>query len=422
MTAFCGSKFADNDRDGLRDPDEPLIPGWGINVTGQSETRTTTGAWGTYSFMPLVVGDYAVGEEDRDGWVQTYPDGGFHHVNLVEQQPVHDLDFGNSADSLCMVLSREHILCALDESGDYIYQFQLKNVSGVEVKYVLFPDPPDSCYYFARHTLTLDPPLADGDSITVRSRITGATPGDSCCFKLVLADALVRECCSDSICFRFPECDCLQIHDESLTWDLNNPEDLVFDFQMDNLFGESIYHSFLISPDSTITFDPDYFSLGEIEDNETASLHTTIHGADIGDTLCFIITTHNDDFMQCCADTIYIVVAECVGGMASAALWEEQGEIVPRSGQLQTTGNPATMGRGLDISFDVGSAGPVSLRVYDVTGRAVATLAEGVLQPGRYNARWDGKNGSGRPATPGTYFLRLSKGRDVVVEKIVLLK
>ena len=67
------------------------------------------------------------------------------------------------------------------------------------------------------------------------------------------------------------------------------------------------------------------------------------------------------------------------------------------------------------ISYQLPSAGNVSLRIYDVTGRTVRTLQNGFQKPGAYSVSWDSKDSRGRLVPHGVYFYRLdTKGfRDV---------
>ena len=74
--------------------------------------------------------------------------------------------------------------------------------------------------------------------------------------------------------------------------------------------------------------------------------------------------------------------------------------------------NPST-----SIKFDIPKAGFVSLKVYDVTGREVATLVNEVLQPSRYNVEWNGSQFSS-----GVYFYRIQAGDFVKVQKMILTK
>ena len=63
----------------------------------------------------------------------------------------------------------------------------------------------------------------------------------------------------------------------------------------------------------------------------------------------------------------------------------------------------------------------VIARVYDLRGRAVATLLEGNRDAGVHDLRWDGTR-DGRPAEAGTYLLRISGQRTVLTRKLMLLK
>jgi hypothetical protein len=57
------------------------------------------------------------------------------------------------------------------------------------------------------------------------------------------------------------------------------------------------------------------------------------------------------------------------------------------------------------LSYAVGRAGPLRVMILDVQGREIATLAEGRLEPGRYETRWSGIGDRG-PVGAGLYFAR----------------
>ncbi|MEA3287671.1 MAG: lamin tail domain-containing protein [Candidatus Marinimicrobia bacterium] len=59
----------------------------------------------------------------------------------------------------------------------------------------------------------------------------------------------------------------------------------------------------------------------------------------------------------------------------------------------------------------------VSLRVFDVNGRFVESLYDGVTEPGTYTVKWDGGNFSS-----GIYFIRLAAGADVQIQRVTLLR
>ncbi len=74
--------------------------------------------------------------------------------------------------------------------------------------------------------------------------------------------------------------------------------------------------------------------------------------------------------------------------------------------------NPATV-----ISYQLSTLGNVSLKVYDVLGREVATLVNEMKKPGRYEVRFDGSR-----LPSGLYFYRLEENGMVQVKKMLMLK
>lgn len=74
------------------------------------------------------------------------------------------------------------------------------------------------------------------------------------------------------------------------------------------------------------------------------------------------------------------------------------------------------------LALTVGEEGPVSLAIYDVSGALVRTLEDGVLEPGRYDRAWNGKDNAGRPVASGVYFARLAAGPDQANRKLVLVR
>ena len=71
------------------------------------------------------------------------------------------------------------------------------------------------------------------------------------------------------------------------------------------------------------------------------------------------------------------------------------------------------------LGFDLPGRGPVSLEIFDLSGRRVSSLASGVREAGRYQTSWRPLDASGERIAGGLYFARLSvPGR---VERLVVL-
>jgi choice-of-anchor B domain-containing protein len=72
------------------------------------------------------------------------------------------------------------------------------------------------------------------------------------------------------------------------------------------------------------------------------------------------------------------------------------------------------------VSFQLPVSGPVSLEVFDVSGRRVAVLMEGErVAPGSHTVRWDGRDERDRRVAAGVYFARLSTAQGERTRKIV---
>ncbi len=74
------------------------------------------------------------------------------------------------------------------------------------------------------------------------------------------------------------------------------------------------------------------------------------------------------------------------------------------------------------IAFDLPARGRATLRVYDVSGRRVATLVDETLPPGRHAFHWAGTDGAGRRLPSGVYFTELRSANATETRKLVLVR
>lgn len=77
---------------------------------------------------------------------------------------------------------------------------------------------------------------------------------------------------------------------------------------------------------------------------------------------------------------------------------------------------PNPFNPGTRVEFGVARAQWVQLAVFDVTGRRVATLVDGMMPAGRHQVTWDGRTAAGVEAASGVYLLRL-RGADRVLSR-----
>lgn len=74
------------------------------------------------------------------------------------------------------------------------------------------------------------------------------------------------------------------------------------------------------------------------------------------------------------------------------------------------------------IRYSLPARSHVRLGVYDVAGREVAVIQDGVQTAGSHEARWDGAGRDGMPLGAGVYFVRLDAGGETRTSKTMLVK
>jgi hypothetical protein len=96
-------------------------------------------------------------------------------------------------------------------------------------------------------------------------------------------------------------------------------------------------------------------------------------------------------------------------------------ETVPADQLLAVIGpNPAV--NSVAIRYVVPLAGHVKLGVYDVSGRRVRLLVDAHRSRGSHSVSWDGRDGNGRRAAGGIYFVKLESAGSAGVTTAVLMR
>jgi hypothetical protein len=89
-------------------------------------------------------------------------------------------------------------------------------------------------------------------------------------------------------------------------------------------------------------------------------------------------------------------------------------------GLSKPTPNPVA--NGATIAYTTTQRGPVSLKIYDASGRLVKTLVNRTEHAGRKTVRWNGKDNYDRAVSAGVYFYRLTAENKTVSEKMVVVR
>jgi hypothetical protein len=105
---------------------------------------------------------------------------------------------------------------------------------------------------------------------------------------------------------------------------------------------------------------------------------------------------------------------------------EAEAEVPPavgiNGGAVRMAAYPNPFSQVTSFRFSLPRSVEVVLVVYDVVGRRVAVIADGVRQAGDHTEAWYGTDETGAEVSPGIYVARLAAGESVTSRKVVLLK
>ncbi len=90
----------------------------------------------------------------------------------------------------------------------------------------------------------------------------------------------------------------------------------------------------------------------------------------------------------------------------------------PSRGPLLAAG-PNPFSGALRLTVNARPGEPVSVEVFDVTGRRVRTLLDGPAAGDRISVVWDGRDAAGRSAAGGIYLVRARAGTEAAVRRVV---
>jgi hypothetical protein len=106
-----------------------------------------------------------------------------------------------------------------------------------------------------------------------------------------------------------------------------------------------------------------------------------------------------------------------------------QGGILSVNGNEQPTGNyllqqnyPNPFNSSTILMYSLPTRQVISLRVYDITGKEIGTLYQGIQTGGTHTLQWNGTDANGRQLSSGIYFMRLQTELHSQVIKTLLIK
>ncbi len=118
---------------------------------------------------------------------------------------------------------------------------------------------------------------------------------------------------------------------------------------------------------------------------------------------------------QLYAEGIDVELKYAIGELNSMLGMAEKDQVA--SGEILEQNIPNPVGALATIGYHLKKPASVNLSVYDLCGKHVKTIEEGIRKAGRYTAIWNTTD-----IEPGLYFYRITAGKDSMTRKCIVLR
>jgi hypothetical protein len=163
-------------------------------------------------------------------------------------------------------------------------------------------------------------------------------------------------------------------------------------------------------PNGQITlYEWDFGDGSSSSGSSSGVLHTYVESGEYTVTLCVT----DDDLEKTCCETSALIrgTVDVEGVSASVPTRPFVGPSRP---------NPATSSS--TVIFGLPEGGLVTLDVYTVSGRLVATVVQEYFEEGIHSAVWNGRDNSGQPCASGVYIYNLRVGDQTLSRSMTLVR
>ncbi len=225
--------------------------------------------------------------------------------------------------------------CDVDDGGftdSFEWTFIIRNRAAEDVSHLFFVDLPAGVTIEPQH-LTFTPAIKTNQPRKITVKVNNVTPGTVLDFRITLHDATFAECCAMEVTLEVPECDCAQLRVDSKPTCFNFPPAPIppwrYRFDLENLTTDPVDYLLLAPvspadlttplPPTDLVIDPNVLMLGSTlgTGDTTGSITVGLSGpaATPGEQVCFLLSTHDATFADCCSIVKCLTIPDCTFGM-----------------------------------------------------------------------------------------------------------
>jgi hypothetical protein len=120
-------------------------------------------------------------------------------------------------------------------------------------------------------------------------------------------------------------------------------------------------------------------------------------------------------------------VASPVNDAFTVTTWIPEGDVASvgetaSSPVLRLSNSPNPLAEGTTIRFELAESVPVTLEIFDTSGRKVRTLVEDTRNAGSHEVVWDTRSADGKQLGSGVYYYRLKAGASTAVNSMHVIR
>lgn len=90
--------------------------------------------------------------------------------------------------------------------------------------------------------------------------------------------------------------------------------------------------------------------------------------------------------------------------------------------RLMAAAHPNPFAERTTVTIELPAAAPVMVTIVDAQGRLIANLMPGMLEAGRHEVSWDGRDLDGARVPSGIYFARVRAAQMEMASRLVVIR